>query len=50
MKYAVYMFEAGNEYSYLLGYYNCKTGESVEQLLDRVARETASERRNINVR
>lgn len=50
MKYAVYMFEAGNEYSYLLGYYNCKTGESVEKLLDRVARETSSNRQHLNVR
>ena len=47
---AVYMFEADNEYSYLVGYYDCKPGESVEQLLDRVARETASERQHLNVR
>ena len=50
MTYAVYMFAADNEYTYLLGYYTALPGESKEQLLDRVAKLTASIREHLNIR
>jgi hypothetical protein len=48
--FAVHMFAADNEYSYLVGYYPAQRGESVAQLLDRVAQATGCARQHLNVR
>ena len=48
--YAVYMFAADNEWTYLLGYYTALQGESEDQLLDRVVQQTASAREHLNIR
>ena len=50
MTYAVYMFASDNEWTYQLGYYTALPGESKDQLLDRVAQQTASAREHLNIR